>query len=77
MVDEFLKYMSCIGDIEFIYSGRKDRLLMVNNEAVKSCLEWEGINNTMLVANFMSNKCWVSAIVVYDPAEPVDGDSSD
>ena len=40
-----------LGDIEFVYTGRKDRVqrqgvgLMMNKEADKPCLGWEGINN--------------------------------
>ena len=40
-----------LGDIEFLYSGRKDGVhrqevgIMINKEAVKSCLGWEVIND--------------------------------
>ena len=40
-----------LGDIEFLYSGRKDGVyrnragLMMNKESATSCLGWEGINN--------------------------------
>ena len=40
-----------LGDIEFVYSGRKDRVhrqgvgLMMNKEAAKSYLGWDCINN--------------------------------
>ena len=43
-----------LGDIEFVYSGRKDGVqrqgvgLMMNKEAAKSCLGWEGVNNRIL-----------------------------
>ena len=49
-----------LGDIEFVYSGRKDGVhrqgvgLMVNKEAAKSCLGWEGIKNRILIAHFMT-----------------------
>jgi len=51
-----------LGDKEFIYSGKKHGVhrmgvrLMMNKEASKSCLGWEGINNRMLIAHFMSKK---------------------
>ena len=51
-----------LGDIEFVYSGRKDGGhrqgvgLMMNKEAAKSCLGWEGINNRILIAHFMTKK---------------------
>ena len=72
-----------LGDIEFVYSGRKDGVhrqgvgLMMNKEAAKSCLGWEGINNRILIAHFMTKKFRVSVIVVYAPIEPTDGDTSD
>ena len=72
-----------LGDIEFVYSGRKDGVhrqgvgLMMNKEAAKSCLGWEGINNRILIAHFMTRKFRVSVIVVYAPVEPTDGDTSD
>ena len=62
-----------LGDIEFVYSGGKDGVnrqgvgLMMNKEAVKSCLGWEGINNAILIAHFMTKKFRVSVIVVYAP----------
>ena len=40
-----------LGDIEFFYLGRKNGVhrqgvgLMMNKEAAKYCLGWEGINN--------------------------------
>ena len=46
---------------------------MMNKEAAKSCLGWEGINNGMLIARFMTKKYRVSVIVVYAPVEPTDG----
>ena len=60
-----------LGDIEFVYSGRKDGIhrqrvgLIINKEAAKSCLCWEGINNRILIAHFMTKKFRVSVIVVY------------
>ena len=51
-----------LSDIEFVYSGRKNRVyrhgvgLMMNKEAAKSCLGWEGINNSILTAHFMTKK---------------------
>ena len=72
-----------LGDIEFVYSGRKDGVhrqgvgLMMNKEAAKSCFGWEGINNRILIAHFMTKKFRVSVIVVYAPVEPTDGDTSD
>ena len=50
---------------------------MMNKEADKSCLGWEGINNRILIAHFMTKKFRVSVIVVYAPVEPTDGDTSD
>ena len=47
-------------DIEFDYSGRKDWVhklgvgFMVNKEAAKSCLGWEGINNRILIFHFIT-----------------------
>ena len=72
-----------LGDIEFFCSGRKDGVhrqgvgLMVNKEAAKSCLGWEGINNRILIARFMTKKFRISFIVVHTPIEPTDGDTSD
>jgi hypothetical protein len=49
-----------LGDIEFIYSGRKDGVhrqgvwLMMNKEVGESCLGWEGIDNWMPVTPFMT-----------------------
>ena len=40
---------------------------MMNKEAAKSCLGWEGINNRILIAHFMTKKFRVSVIVVYAP----------
>jgi hypothetical protein len=71
------------GDIEFVYSGRKDGVhrqgvgLMMNKEDSKSCLGWKGINNIILIAHFMTKKFSVSVIVVYTPVEPTEGDNSD
>jgi len=62
-----------LGVIEFVYSGRKDEVhrqglgLMMNMEATKSCLGWEGINNKILTAHFMTKKFRVSVIAVYAP----------
>ena len=44
-----------IGDIEFVYSGRKDGVhregvgLMMNKEAAKACLGWKGINKVLII----------------------------
>ena len=40
---------------------------MMNMEATKSCLGWEGINNKILTAHFMTKKFRVSVIAVYAP----------
>ena len=51
-----------LGDIEFVYSSRKDGAhrqgvgLMMNKEAAKSCLGWEHINNRILIARFMTKE---------------------
>ena len=86
--DEFQKLISQgvgsieLGDTEIVYSGRKDGVhrrgvkLMMNKEAAKFCLRWEGIKNRILTAPFMTKKFRVSAIVVYAPVEPTDGDTS-
>ena len=72
-----------LADIEFVYSSRKDGVhlqgvgLMMNKEAAKSCLGWEGINNRILIVHFMTKKFRVSVIVVYPPVEPTDGEGSD
>ena len=50
---------------------------MMNKEAAKSCLGWEGINNRMLIDHFMTKKCKLSVIVVYAPVEHTDGDTHD
>ena len=51
-------------DIEFLYSGRKDRVhrqgvgFMMNMEIAKSCLGWEFVNNPKTVFSheyFMNN----------------------
>ena len=49
----------------------------MNKEADKSCLDWEDINNRILIAHFMTKKFRTSIIVVYAPVEPTDGDTSD
>ena len=60
-----------LGDITFIYSGKKDGVqrqgvgLIVNKKVAKSCLGWKGIKNGILVSDFMTNKFRVSVIVVY------------
>ena len=72
-----------LGDIEFIYSGRKDGVhrqgigLMMNREAAKSCFGWKGIINGIIIAHCMTKKWRASVIVVYAPAEPTNGDTSD
>ena len=72
-----------LSDIEFVCSGRKEGVhrqgvgLMMSKESAKSCLGWEGINNRILMAHFMTKKFRVSVIVVYAPVEPTDGDTSD
>ena len=72
-----------LGDIEFIYSGRKDGVhiqrvgLMMNKEAAKSCLGRKSIDNKILIVHFMTRKFRISFIVVYAPVEPIDGDTSD
>ena len=50
---------------------------MMKKEAAKSCLGWEGINNRILIAHFMSIKFRISVIVVYASVEPIDEDSGD
>ena len=50
---------------------------MINKEATKPCLDWEGIHYRMLIAHFMTKKFRVAVIVVYSPVEPPDGDTSD
>ena len=49
----------------------------MNMEAAKSCLGWEGTNNRILIAHFMTKKFRVSFIVVHAPVEPTDRDTSD
>ena len=49
----------------------------MNTEAAKFCLGWEGINNRIVIAHFMTKKFRISVIVVYSPAEPTDGNTSD
>ena len=49
----------------------------MNKEAVKSCLGWDGIDNRILIAHFMTKKFKVSVIVVYALVEPTDGDTCD
>ena len=72
-----------LSDIEFVYSGRKGGVhrqgveLMMNKEAAKSCLGWEGINNKMLIAHFITKMFRVSVIVVYTLVEPTDRDTCD
>ena len=72
-----------LGDIEFVYSGRKDGInrqgigFMMNKEATKFCLGWEGINNRILIAHFITKKFRVSVLEVCAPVEPTDGFTSD
>ena len=48
--------------IQFVYSGRKDEVhrqgveFLMNKEAAKSCLGWEGINHRILIAHFVTKK---------------------
>ena len=62
-----------IGNVEFVYSCREDGVhrqgvgLMMNKEAAKSCLRWEGINNRILIVHLITKKFRVSVIVVYAP----------
>ena len=72
-----------LGAIESVCSGRKDGVytqgvkLMINKEAPKSYLGWEGINNRILIAHFMTKKFRISVIVVYARVEPIDRESRD
>ena len=72
-----------LGDIEFVYSGRKDEVhrqgvgLMMNKETAKFCLGWEGINNRIFIAHCITKKFRVTVIVVYPCVEPTDGDTSE
>ena len=50
---------------------------MMINAAAKSCLGWEGINNRILFAHFMTYKFRVSVTVVCVPVQPTDRDTSD
>jgi len=52
-------------------------MLMMIQEASKSCLGWGDIISRMLVAHLWLKKCRVTVIVEYAPVKPVDGDSSD
>ncbi|XP_065568941.1 uncharacterized protein LOC136032600 [Artemia franciscana] len=67
-----------LGDIGFVYSGTKDGVhrqeegLMMNKEATKSCLGWEGVKNRILIAHFITKKFRVSVIEVYAPFGPTD-----
>ena len=71
-----------LGDTGLVYSDRKDGVhrqgvgLMMNKEAAKSCLGWEGINNRILIAHFMTKKFRVSVMEVYALVVPADGDTS-
>ena len=49
----------------------------MNKKAPKSCLGWEGINNRILIAHFMTKEFRLSVIVVYAPVEPTDGNTND
>jgi len=42
----------------------------MNKEVAKSCLGWEGINNKIQIAKFMTKKCRLSVIAEYAPVEP-------
>ncbi|XP_065565846.1 uncharacterized protein LOC136030704 [Artemia franciscana] len=72
-----------LGDIEFIYSGRKDGVhrqgvgLVMDKEAAQPNLGGEGINNRIPIAHFMTKKFRVSIVVACSPFEPTDGDTSD
>jgi hypothetical protein len=72
-----------VGHIEFIYLCRKGGVykqgvgFIMNKEAAKSCLGWEGINNRKVITHFMTKKFRVSVIVVYATVEPTDGDTGD
>ena len=50
---------------------------MRNKKAAKSFLGWKGINFSMPPANFVTEKCRVSVIIVYVPIEQTDGGSID
>ena len=71
-----------LGDIEFVFSGRKDGAhkqgvgLLMNKVAPKSFLCCKSTNNRMILARFVTKKCRVSVIVVYDSVELTDRDSS-
>ena len=43
---------------------------MMNKAAAKSHLGWEGIDNRILFAQFMTKKIRISDIGVYVPVEP-------
>jgi len=72
-----------LGDIGFIYSGRKDGVhrqgigLKMDKEAAKSWLGWEDFNNRILFAHFTNKMCRVPIIVTYQPVQPTNGNSSD
>ena len=72
-----------LGDIELVYSGRKDGKhrqgvgLMMSKEAAKSYLGREGINNRALIADFMTKKFRLSFIVIHAPVESTDRGTSD
>ncbi|XP_065557833.1 craniofacial development protein 2-like [Artemia franciscana] len=72
-----------LGDSAFVYLGRKDGVhrkgvvVVMNKEAAKSCLGWEGSNNKIRIAYFKTKKFRLSVIVVYAPVELTDGVTSD
>ena len=49
----------------------------MNKESGTSCLGWEGINNRVLIAHFITKEFKVSVIVVYAPVKPTNRDISD
>ena len=49
---------------------------MMNEEAIKSCLSWEGIDHRMLVVHFMTVH-GISHINIHAPIQLTYGDRSD
>ena len=47
---------------------------MMNNESAKSCLGWEGINNRILIAHFLTKR--FRGLIAYAPLGPTDGSTS-
>lgn len=46
-----------LGDIECIYSGKRDGVgLMMNEESAKACLSCDVINNRMVIVHIMTKK---------------------